>query len=957
MLSEAPPHVLDAEEVMERLQVTRKGLTPDEVASRLERYGPNELREVRGPSPLAMFAAQFKDFLVIILLFAAGISAAVTYFENLLDPSHISPPIDTIVIMVIVVLNAFLGFVQEYRAEKAIEALKKMAAPQAHLIRNGEPVDVPAREVVPGDILRLEAGDRMPADARIIEAHNLHADESSLTGESQQVKKTAKPLASPNIPLADRSNMVYAGTVITTGRGLAVVCQTGMNTEIGRIAEMIQTAEEKETPLQRRMERLGRQLGVATLIVCMIVFAVQVVVNLVLGSLTSDTVINLFVTAVALAVAAIPEGLPAVVTITLALGVQRMVKRNAIIRRLPAVETLGAADVICADKTGTLTKDEMTVRQLYVHNRMIRVTGSGYSPKGEFYQNGDQIDPLKDSQVSLLLRIGRLCNNAVVRREEQSWKVVGDPTEGALVVAAVKAGIDDRVVEEYPRVAELPFDPARKRMSTIHAAPSGEIVAYVKGAPEILIELCTHILTEEGVRPLTEQDRAAVLASNDKMATGALRVLAMAYRVVPEDLSDISPEGVERDLVFVGLAGMMDPPRPEVKEAIKVCRQAGITPIMITGDNQYTAMAVAHELGMFGEDDAVLTGAALDALSDEDLTDVAPRVRVYARVSPEHKLRIVRALKRHGHICAMTGDGVNDAPALKYADIGIAMGITGTDVAKEASDMILTDDNFASIVNAVEEGRGIADNTRKFISYLLSCNTGEILVLFFASIFFPYWPLPLIALQILWVNLITDGLPALALGIDPIEPDVMRRKPRDPREGIITRSLFIQILIIGLTITTGTLAVYWWEMAVLGVSLSRARSMAFTVLVMFQMVNALNSRSQRQSLLTVGFTRNRFLMLAIGSSIILHLLILYVPPLAAVFHTEPLNLVDWAIIILISISIFVVVEVEKLIERRVAPNEERLKPKAAQPSLTSLHHDRRTRGGSSPSKPQTGTLG
>ena len=906
--------------VMEQLQVTKGGLAEEEVTQRLEVFGFNELETIKGPGPLSMFLSQFKDILVIILIFAAAISGLISFWT-------MEFPIDSIVIMVIVIINAIMGFTQEYRAEKAIEALKVMAAPRAHLIREGEPIDVSASQVVPGDILRLETGDRLPADARLIETHNLHTDEASLTGESMPVKKNAKMVLDRNIPLADRSNMVHSGTIITTGRGLAVVTQTGMKTEIGRIAEMIQVADTKETPQQKRMRRLGKQLGFAILFICMIVLTVQVAVNWLMASLNLDTFIMLFTTAVALAVAAIPEGLPAVVTITLALGVQRMVRRNAIIRRLPAVETLGAADIICSDKTGTLTKDEMTVREIYVPGRTFEVTGAGYSPEGEFIENGHAINPLQNPQLSLLLRIGRLNNNASVQQVNNTWEVIGDPTEGALVVSAQKAGLTDKILNEYPRIAELPFDPDRKRMATLHDTPKHQTVAYVKGAPELVLEKTTQILAKDGVRPITEEDKADILGSNDRMATKALRVLGMAYRICPEDLCDISPEGVEQDLVFVGLMGMMDPPRPEVFRAIRTARIAGIHSVMITGDNQYTAVAVANELGMFEEDDAVLTGEALDALSDEDLTDASTQVRVYARVSPEHKLRIVKALKKRGHIAAMTGDGVNDAPALKYADIGISMGITGTDVAKEASDMVLTDDNYASIVNAIEEGRGISDNTRKFVSYLLSCNAGEILVIFLASITFSVffrWPLPLLAIQILFVNLVTDGLPALALGMDPMEPDVMKRGPRNPSEGIVTRRVWILIWVVGLTIAFVALGIYGFEMFQLTSppfnltpeeAWYRASTLTFTVLVMAQMVHALNSRSGHLSLFTVGFLKNRILLLAIGVSILLHIAILYVPFLSAVFYTVPLTLLDWGLVIGLSLSVFIVVEVFKVLIR------------------------------------------
>ncbi len=918
------PHTQDAATVMERLQVTDQGLSQDEVNRRLAEFGLNELEAVKGPSPLTKFLSQFKETLVIILIFAAIIAGVITYYTNLLYGVN-ELPIDAIVIMVIVFINAIMGFTQEYRAEKAIEALKQMAAPQAHLIRMGQPIDVPALTVVPGDILRLEMGDRLPADARLIESHNIHTDEASLTGESMPVKKEANAILDRNVPLADQENMVHSGTVITSGRGLAVVIQTGMNTEIGRIAKMIQIAEEKETPQQKRMRRLGKQLGIAILVICMIVLTVQVTVNWFMVTLSFESFMDLFVIAVALAVAAIPEGLPAVVTITLALGVQRLVKRNAIIRRLPAVETLGSADIICSDKTGTLTKDEMTVREIFVPNETFTVTGAGYSTKGNFYHNRAEINLIEHEQLNLILRIGRLCNNASVQHTEKGWEVIGDPTEGALVVAALKAGFTNALLDEYPRIAELPFDPERKRMSTLHDSPQKETIAYVKGAPEVVLEESTHVVLKGGIHKLTDEYRAKILSSNDQMANKALRVLGMAFRICPEDLCDISPEGVEEDLVFVGLIGMMDPPRPEVFDAIKIARGAGIKSIMITGDNQYTAVAIANELGMFEEDDAVLTGKALDSLSDEDLKDAAPQVRVYARVSPEHKLRIVQALKQQGHITAMTGDGVNDAPALKFADIGVAMGITGTDVAKEASDMILTDDNYASIVNAIEEGRGISDNTRKFISYLLSCNAGEILLIFIASITLSVifrWPLPLLAIQILFVNLVTDGLPALALGMDPMEPDVMQRGPRDPGEGVITKRVWILIWLVGIVIAIISLGVYATEMTrLVGLGFSpetawlRAGTLAFTVLVMAQMVHALNSRSGHLSLFQVGFLKNRTLLLAISISILFQIAIIYLPPLSLIFSTVPLLPIDWLIIILLSLTVFFVVEIYKYILR------------------------------------------
>ncbi|MCX6777057.1 MAG: HAD-IC family P-type ATPase, partial [Candidatus Micrarchaeota archaeon] len=750
-------HCMGVREVISELKTSETGLSSEEAGKRLGSYGPNELKEMKKESALEKFLGQFKNTLIIILIISAIIAA------------FLGEIVDAFAIIVIVILNAFMGFVQDYRTEKALEALRKLAAPQVRVMRDGNEVRIPARELVPGDILLIESGDKLAADARVIHAIDIRVDESSLTGESVPVEKESAPLRK-DAQLSERGNMLFMGTAVAYGRGTAVVTETGMSTQMGKIAEIIQETEEEMTPLQKRLEKFGGQLGIGILIICGIVFASEILESPELMGfissmklvefLGSQRLIELFLISVSLAVAAIPEGLPAIITITLALGVQRMVRRNSITRKLHAVETLGSTGVICSDKTGTLTKSEMTVRKLYVGDSYVEVTGEGYEPKGDFIREDCRLHAEKEEDLSLLLRIGSLCNNSHLDNKG-GWGVSGDPTEGALVVAAEKAGIaQDELKRRFPRIEEIPFDSERKRMTTIHKTPGGT-EAYMKGACEIVLELCSHALEGGRVEKLTARKRSEILKRNSEMADGALRVLACAYRKLAS--KDYSPGKVERDMIFVGLMGMMDPPREEVFDAVKRCERAGIRVVMITGDHKITAVAVARELGMIKKDSKVLTGEELDKLGEKGLEKVVEQVAVYARVSPQHKIMIVKALKAKGHIVAMTGDGVNDAPALKMADIGVAMGITGTDVSKEASDMILVDDNFASIVAAVEEGRGIFDNIKKFIRYLLSCNAAEVLTIFSAPLL--NLPIPLTPPQILMMNLVTDGLPALALGV------------------------------------------------------------------------------------------------------------------------------------------------------------------------------------------------
>ncbi|MFC1728284.1 calcium-transporting P-type ATPase, PMR1-type [Nanoarchaeota archaeon] len=861
----------DSKDVLKELKSSEKGLTTQEAEKRLKIVGPNEIKEGKRISPLKIFIDQFKSPIVFILVAAIVISLIVGEY------------IDSVVVGVILLLNAILGFVQEYKAEKSIEALKKMASLKAIVLRDGKHQEVDATNLVPGDIVLLEEGEKIPADCRLIEEIGLHAQEASLTGESIPVTKHIKVLKK-GTPVADRNNCVFSSTIITAGKGKAVVTYTGMNTEVGKIAHMIQTEETILTPLQKQLKVLAKYLGLFTVVVAFVVF--------ITGFLRGFEPVEIMLAAIALAVAAIPEGLPAVVTISLALGVQRMIKRNALIRKLPSVETLGSCSVICTDKTGTLTHNEMTVKKIYANSEVTEVSGSGYEPNGVFSTNVKNLD--------FILKIGALCNNASLRQEEDKWKILGDPTEGALVVSAAKADLKDENIEsEYPRIHEIPFSSERKIMTTIHKK-NGKKIAFVKGAPDILLNKC-HAFYENGkIEMLTKRKRDEILKKETEFAQEALRVLAFAYKDIKEG------EDPEKNLVFVGLQGMIDPPRDGVREAVDKAHQAGIKVVMITGDYIETAKAIAEKVGIKGK---AITGEQIDKL--ENFEDVVETITIYARVNPSHKLEIVKALQAKGHIVAMTGDGVNDAPALKKANIGISMGIAGTDVAKEASDMILTDDHFNSIVSAVEEGRTIFDNIRKFVEYLLSSNMGEILTIFIAMLI--GLPLPLIALQILWINLVTDGLPALALGVDPKDIGVMKRKPRKVKDHIIDRWRAGYMFVIGLIMMIGTLCVF--KAYNPGANLMYAQTMAFSTLMMFQMFNVLNCRSDVNSLFKIGIFSNPRLIVAIIISISLHLLVIY-SPLSSLFGTMAHTLAEWGIIIAVSASVLVFGEVVKFIRRR-----------------------------------------
>ena len=870
-------HRLTAEETAAELMTDlRTGLEAGEAARRLGEQGPNEWTEKRRKSSFVLLLDQFRDFMVMVLAGAAVISA------------FLGEMLDAVTILAIILLNGLLGFFQEYRAEKSLQALKELSAPTARVVRGGEILRVPARELVRGDLVLLESGDRVPADLRLVAVNGLAVEEAALTGESVPASKHAEPIAAADVPLGDRRNMAYLGTMVVKGSARGIVVETGAATEMGKIADLIQSAETGLTPLQHRLEQLGK-----ILIALSVVLTIVVVVA---GVLHGQPLMDMFLAGVSLAVAAIPEGLPAVVTIALALGVQRMIRRRAIVRKLPSVETLGCATVICSDKTGTLTLNKMTVTRLWLEGRTLEVTGSGYAPAGQIMDDGRPADVRKNAALRRLAQAAALCNNARLEQTGSGWQVRGDPTEGALLVLAAKAGWNRSAAERmYKREREFPFDSARKRMSVIVRHQGGRLVC-AKGAPDVLVDRCSHVLWDGNVLPLTPTIRRKVLQAAEEMAGGALRVLGFAYRDLASDEHPAGDEEAETGLVFVGLAGMIDPPRREVAEAIRKCRLAGIRTVMITGDHRATAEAIARDLGILSRDGRALTGAELSAMDDRELERATEETAVYARVSPEHKLRIVQALQRRGHVVAMTGDGVNDAPAVKSADIGIAMGVAGTDVTKEASSLVLADDNFATIVAAVEEGRGIYENIRKFIRYLLASNVGEILTMLLAML--AGLPLPLVPIQILWVNLVTDGLPAMALGVDQPESDLMQQKPRPAKENIFARRLGWKIVSRGVLIGLCTLGAF--VIALRGAEddpqrLMYAQTVAFATLVLAQLIHVFDCRSSR-SIFHRNLLENRFLVLAVLSSLALLLMVLYVEPLQPLFHTVPLGFRDWALV-------------------------------------------------------------
>lgn len=896
----------DISSVFGELRTSVKGLSPEDAEKRLEEYGKNELKEKEKVSVFRLFLSQFKSILILILVIAAIVSAL------------LGEAIDAAVILFTVFLAGILGFVQEYRAEKAIELLKSLTSPEATVIRNGSEKKIPSTYLVPGDIILLQTGDRIPADARIIEEFNLKVDESSLTGESVPAQKVTDALPAGTSE-ADRNNMVYAGTAVAYGRGKAVITATGMKTSFGELAGLLGTIERSRTPLQESLDKFGRWIGGATIVIVAFVA--------VLGVFLGFPPLDMFLWGVALAVAAIPEALPAVVTVGLGLGVRRMVKRHALVRKLPSVETLGATNVICSDKTGTLTQNKMTVERIYVDRQILRVTGGGYDPDGKFLKgDSEKEDPEvsgDDIHLRVLLLSAALCNDSNLYKEEDGWKIRGDPTEAALVVAAAKAGFEKSELDsKYPRLAEIPFSSESKRMTTFNKLDDfpgdvldSELVAFSKGAPEVILGSCTKIFLDGEIKTLTHGQKQEILEEVKELADQALRVMAFSFRPFeegfsPEKISSgkIPVERAEEDMVFSGLTGMRDPPREEVKAAIRTCEDAGIKTVMITGDHKVTAAAIARELGILKENDLTLTGSELDSLEEKEFEDRVERVSVYARVYPAHKLRVVEALKKKGYVVAMTGDGVNDAPALKAADMGIAMGITGTDVSKEASSMILTDDNFASIVSAVEEGRNIFKNIRNFITYGLTCHIGEVLIVLIAIL--GWQILPLMAVQILWINLITDGLPPMALSVEPPDRGLMRQKPRNVEEGLITRREITAGLGIGILVTLQALIVLVWSLES-GFSLSKLQTMVFTLVVFSEMFNAFNWRSDRYSVFSLGLFTNKALIYAVLTTVVLQLMVIYVPFLQLAFSTVPLSLPEWGIILALASTTLISMEIVK----------------------------------------------
>ncbi len=931
-------HSISAEDTITKLETARnQGLTAVEAEKRLGEYGPNQLLEKPRPTFLKRLFDQLKSFVIILLIVASIISA------------FLGEWVDASAIILIVVLNAALGVIQESRAEEALAALKKMAAPEAHVLRDGKRLSIPSRNLVPGDVVMLEAGNFVPADLRLVDAVNLRVEEAALTGESVPVQKNASLILEEGASLGDRKNTVFMGTTIAYGRGMGIVTSTGMHTQLGMIAQMLQSVNEEETPLQKRLDQLGKTLGIAAIIISVIIFVV--------GLLQGGEALELFMIAVSLAIAAVPEGLPAIVTISLALGMREMIKRNALIRRLSSVETLGSATVICSDKTGTLTQNEMTVTRIWVDGKFVYVTGQGYIPSGDFLVDGKKVDLREYPAVRTALWVGALNNDAVLEETviegaPSEYRMVGDPTEGSILVAAEKAGANSgkKLTHAYPRKNEIPFDSERKRMVTIHSIDDptledlspfvdktrkGWQVVAVKGAPDVVLKLCTSIqpMDDSTPRPLTEETKAEISRANDELTQKALRVLGMAYRMVKDTSSEIDSKELEKDLVFAGLIGMIDPARPEVKPALLTAAKAGIRTLMITGDYPNTARAIAESIGLLRPGHKVLTGAQLDEIDDKQLITEVEQTDVFARVSPEHKMRIVNALQANGEVVAMTGDGVNDAPAIKQADIGVSMGITGTDVAKDTADMVLTDDNYVSIVSAVEQGRVIYSNIRKFVYYLISCNMAEIFIIFlptlFGALLFPNLTaellVPLAPVQLLWLNLVTDGAPALALGNEKGDPDIMDQKPRPPKEPIINRQMLIGVVVQTIAIAGVVLFAFYRGLTHVeldeGRRLALAETMAFVTLSVSELLRAFTARSERYPLLKIGIFSNKWMNWAVLISFALVMLVVYVPFLNKPFQTTPLSWREWSLIIPLFLVPSIAAELTKWFVYRKANRE------------------------------------
>jgi Ca2+-transporting ATPase len=871
-----------SEEICRNLKTDlHRGLSREEAEKRLQEFGPNQLPEQKRVSPLTLLINQFSSFIVWTLIAAAFIAG------------FLGEWVDATAIGVIVVLNGLLGFFQEFRADKSLAALRKMATLTSKVIRNGELQTLPSEKIVPGDLVLIEAGDRIPADGRIIQSIELSTQEAALTGESMPIHKIADPLEKPDLSVGDKKNMGFLGTVAVSGKGYMIVTETGLQTELGKIASLLQGGREEQTPLQIRLEELGHRLVWICLGVVALVFA--------LGFFRGQPLVENLLISISLAVAAIPEGLPAIVTIALSIGVRKMAKRNALVRRLPSVETLGCTSVICTDKTGTLTQNEMMVRSIWVNGSFVDVMGVGYNPEGDFKVKDAKINFQDNPELIMALKIGTLCNSAELHQNpEKGWSIAGDPTEGALLTVAGKAQLFKQDLEQKnPILGEIPFDSERKRMSMARQTDEGSML-FTKGATDVILAHTEFILLNGKVEPLTDERKKSILDANASLASQALRVLAVGYRPLPQEVK--IDQSIEDQLILVGLIAMMDPPRPEVKKSIETCRNAGITTVMITGDHKETAVAVAKELNLMKEGALAVTGAELEQMDDQHLKDNVRNIAIYARTSAAHKLRIVRAWKSLGEVVAMTGDGVNDAPAIKEADIGVAMGITGTDVTKEASDMVILDDNFASIVNAVEEGRGIYDNIIKFVNYLMSSNIAELLVIFMGMLLGFRDPLgnpfvSLSAIQLLWLNLVTDGFPAIALGLDPVDPTAMNRPPRKSSDSIFPLRFAVQLFLTGFVIAAGTLAACHFG---LSQSAELAQTMAFTTLVVLEIVRVQMVRSQYH----MSIFSNPYIILALASSLLLHLLVVYTPFLQTIFGTVSLNLTEWGVILTVAIAVW-----------------------------------------------------
>lgn len=881
------------DESLKKLETKETGLSNDVANKRLEEYGKNELKKQEKKPFIQKLKEQILDPMIIILIIAAIISSAVGEAR------------DAIIIIAIVIVNAFLSISQEGKAEEAIAALQKMSSPKANVLRDGEDIEIDSSEIVPGDIVVLETGDIVPADLRLISSSNLHIDESSLTGESVPVEKDSKKSYDGKMELGDRENMSYSSTIVTYGRGKGVVVETGQGTEIGKIATSLSTVDDEQTPLQKKLAKLSRTLGILVIVICIVVMAV--------GVLFKNDPLEMFMTSISLAVAAVPEGLPAIVTIVLSIGMSKMAKRHAIVKKLLAVETLGTTTVICSDKTGTLTQNEMTVTRAFTDGKVFEVSGTGYMPKGDVTLDGEKVTTEDIENLEVLSSIASLTNDAKLKVKEDEATITGDPTEGALLTFAEKSGKSiDKINEEIDRIEEIPFDSDRKMMTTFHDKfIKDKVVSFTKGAPDIIISKCNKILVDGEIKDFTDDKRQLALSKNTEFAREALRCLAYAFRIHENMPEEISSENIENEMVFVGLTGMIDPARPEVKAAIKECRTAGIKPIMITGDYLETGLAIAKELGIAKSDDEAIMGRELNEMSPEEMREIVKQKTVFTRVSPENKVQIVTALKENGHITAMTGDGVNDAPAIKRADIGIAMGITGTDVAKNTAEVILTDDNFATIVNAVEEGRIIYSNIKKFVAYLLSCNIGEVLIVLIAILM--DLPVPLIPIQLLWLNLVTDSFPALALGVEKGEADIMNEAPRDPDEAIIDKEIKITVVIQSLAITVATLLAYFVGLKWYGLDtgINHARTMAFSTLIICELLRSYTSRSIDKTVFEIGVFTNKKLVLATLFSFILMLVVIYVPVLNDAFGLMDLGPKEIGVVLGSSIIPLIAGEIQK----------------------------------------------